>query len=192
MLNIFVIIIALFASASVAVAETASNATPRFPILIVDVKNVLDDSKAAIGAQKKIETQRSAFQDEISAKEKNIRDAEQVLLQQRGKLDEKAYAEKETQLRQKFRDVEKYVQERRQALEKATTQSMGKVRAVMQDIVADIAKKRGAQAVMAKQTALWTLEGNDITAEVSSRLNSQLPDVPVNIDVPEIKKEPAK
>ncbi|NDE90558.1 MAG: hypothetical protein EB059_05390 [Alphaproteobacteria bacterium] len=67
MLNIFVIIIALFASASVAVAETASNATPRFPILIVDVKNVLDDSKAAIGAQKKIETQRSAFQDEISA-----------------------------------------------------------------------------------------------------------------------------
>ena len=45
---------------------------------------------------------------------------------------------------------------------------------------------------MAKQTALWTLEGNDITAEVSSRLNSQLPDVPVNIDVPEIKKEPAK
>ncbi len=184
------------ASAEVAPAPNANAASlPRFPILIVDVKRVLDDSKAAIGAQKKIEAQRSAFQDEISSQEKHIRDAEQELLQLRGKLDEKAYAEKETQLRQKFRDVEKYVQERRATLEKATSQSLGKVRDVMQDIVADIAKKRGAQAVLAKQgnqAVLWSIEGNDITQEVSSRLNTQLPELAVNIDAPVIKKEPAK
>jgi Skp family chaperone for outer membrane proteins len=176
-------------------AQANAPTAPHLPILVVDVKHILDESKAAIGAQKKIEVQRSAFQDEISMQEKHIREAEQDLLQQRGKLDEKAYAEKETQLRQKFRDVEKYVQERRQALEKATTFSMGKVHDVMIEIVADIAKKRGAQAVLAKQgnnAVLWAAEGSDITTEVSNRLNAQLPDVPVNIDLSSPKKETIK
>jgi outer membrane protein len=169
--------------------STAQQMVPRFPILVVDIKRVLDESKASIGAQKKIEAQRSSFQDEITAQEKHIRQAEQELLQQRGKLDEKAYNDKEVQLRQKFRDVEKYVQERRQTLEKATSQSMGKVHDVMQDIVADIAKKRGAQAVLAKQgniAVLWSIEGNDITSEVSALLNTQLPDIAVNIDSPAV------
>lgn len=199
MIRLLAIIMAFWAftaNAEVAPAPNANAATvPRFSILVVDIKRVLDDSKAAIGAQKKIEAQRSAFQDEISSQEKHIREAEQELLQQRGKLDEKAYAEKETQLRQKFRDVEKYVQERRATLEKATSQSLGKVRDVMQEIVADIAKKRGAQAVLAKQgnqAVLWSIEGNDITQEVSSRLNTQLPELAVNIDVPDVKKEPTK
>ncbi|MDX1923501.1 MAG: OmpH family outer membrane protein [Alphaproteobacteria bacterium] len=186
---------AVAAAAEVAPSPPGTAATPRFPILIVDVKHVLDDSKAAISAQKKIEVQRSAFQDEISSQEKKIREAEQELVQQRGKLDEKAYAEKETQLRQKFRDVEKYVQERRATLEKATSQSLGKVHDVMKDIVSDIAKKRGAQLVLAKQgnqAVLWTIDGNDITAEVSARLNAQLPDIAVNIDVPDAKKDPTK
>ncbi len=198
MTRLLAIIIAFWAftaMAEVAPAPPGAPATPRFPILIVDVKHVLDDSKAAISAQKKIEVQRSAFQDEISSQEKKIREAEQELVQQRGKLDEKAYAEKETQLRQKFRDVEKYVQERRATLEKATSQSLGKVHDVMQGIVSDIAKKRGAQLVLAKQgnqAVLWTIDGNDITAEVSARLNAQLPDIAVNIDVPDAKKDPAK
>lgn len=199
MIRLLAIIMACWAFTATAEVAPAANTNAaqvaRFPVLIVDVKRVLDDSKAAIGAQKKIEAQRSAFQDEISSQEKHIREAEQELLQQRGKLDEKAYADKETQLRQKFRDVEKYVQERRATLEKATSQSLGKVRDVMQDIVADIAKKRGAQVVLAKQgnqAVLWSIEGNDITQEVSNRLNAQLPELAVNIDVPDMKKEPAK
>lgn len=195
------IIIALYASFS-AVPVLAADASPnapvsaKLPILIVDVKRVLDDSKAAISAQKKIEMQRSSFQDEITKQEQQIREAEQELAQARGKMDEKAYADKEAQLRQKFRDVEKYVQERRQTLEKATGQTLGKVHDVMLEIVADIAKKRGAQAVLAKQgsnvAVLWSAEGSDITGEVSTRLNTQLPEIAVNIDVPATKKEQPK
>lgn len=196
MVRLLLIIMALTASLAQASEPAGKEPVQAKPILIVNVKSVLDDSKAAISAQKKIEVQRSAFQDEISSQEKHIRDAEQELLQQRGKLDEKAYAEKETQLRQKFRDVEKYVQERRQALEKATSQSLGKVHDVMLEIVADIAKKRNAQAVLAKQgsnvAVLWSIEGSDITSEVSARLNAQLPDIAVNIDAPEAKKAPPK
>ena len=194
----FLFIIALCAAmlGNPAWAVDTSAQAPKLTVLIVDVKKVMDDSKAAISAQKKIEVQRSAFQDEITKQEQRIREGEQELVQARGKLDEKAYADKETQLRQKFRDVEKYVQERRQTLEKATGQSLGKVRSVMLEIVADIAKKRGAQAVLAKQASnvavLWSMDGSEITGEVSARLNSQLPDIAVDIDLPDSKKERSK
>ncbi len=196
MLRFLVIMMLVWGGVAQAVEASPPASAPKIPVLIVDVKKVLDDSRAAINAQKKIEVQRSAFQDEISAQEKHIREAEQDLLQQRGKLDEKAYTDKETQLRQKFREVEKYVQDRRQTLEKATSQSLGKVHDVMREIVADIAGKRGAHVVLAKQgstvSVLWSVDGSDITSEVSNRLNAQLPDVAVNIDVPETRKGHAR
>ncbi|HVY12062.1 MAG TPA: OmpH family outer membrane protein [Alphaproteobacteria bacterium] len=163
-------------------AEPASS-----PLLIVDVKRILDESKASVGAQKKIEAQRAAFQIEIAAKEKFIREAEQDLLNSRGKIDQHAYADKETSLRQQFREVEQYVQERRRLLEQATTLSMGKVRSVLLGIVTEMARRRNAQAVLIKQQVLWAENALDVTDQVLVRLNAQLPDVPVNIPAP---KEP--
>ncbi len=160
------------------------------PILVVDVKRVLDESKASVNVQKKIEAQRSAFQTEIAAKEKSIRDAEQELLASRGKVEAAAYARNENELRQQFRDVEHYVQERRQLLEQATTLSMGKVRSMLIGIVTDMARRKGAQAVLIKQQVLWTEGTLDITDQVLERLNAQLPDLPVNIEAP--KDAPAK
>ena len=153
-------------------------------IYVVDLKRVLDEAKASVGVQKKIEAQRSAFQTEISAKEKFIRDAEQDLLASRNKIESAAYAQKEKELRQKFSEVEQYVQERRRLLEQATTLSMGKVRSVLLGIVTDIAHRRGVQAVLIKQQVLWTENSLDITDQVLERLNKQMPDLPVNIDVP--------
>lgn len=168
-------------------AENAPSTPVAAPILVVDVKRILDESKAAISAQRKIESQRGAFQTEIAGQEKHVRDAEQDLLQQREKLDAAQYAEKENQLRQKFRDVEKYVQERRRALDRATKISMDKVHGVLLDIVTEIAKKRGSQAVLVKQQVLWVPAAQDITDEVLQRLNTQLPDLPVDVVTPATK-----
>lgn len=162
-------------------------AVPATPLLVVDMKRVLDESKAAVGVQKKIEAARSAFQTEIAAQEKQIREAESDLQQQRSKLNQQQFADKENYLRQKFRDVEKYVQERRQALEGATTKAMGTVRRALLDIVTDIAKKRGADMVLIKQQVLWTAPQLEITDEVLQRLNASLPDIAVNIDMPTAK-----
>ena len=160
------------------------------PILVVDMKRLLDESKASVSVQKQIESRRSAFQSEIADKEKNIREDEQALLQSRSKTTEADYAEKENQLRQKFRDVEKYVQERRQLLEQATTASMGRVRSALLGIVTDIAKKRGAHAVLVKQQVMWSESALDITDQVLERLNKELPDVPVAIEPEKPAKTP--
>jgi outer membrane protein len=162
-------------------AAPAAAAIPS-PILVVDVKRVLDESKASVSVQKQMEARRSAFQSEIAEKEKDIRTQEQELVQMRGKTEESAYAEKENQLRQKFRDVEKYVQDRRQLLEQATTSSLGRVRSVLLQIVTDIARKRGAHTVLVKQQVLWSEDALDITDQVLESLNRQLPDVQVAVE----------
>ncbi|MBI3419234.1 MAG: OmpH family outer membrane protein [Proteobacteria bacterium] len=183
-----VLLLALFWALPLFAAEPpAPHATNA--LLVVDVKRILDESKASVSVQKKIEAQRAAFQTEIAAKEKLIRDAEQELLATRGKLEARVYAERENQLRQKFREVEQYVQDRRRLLEQATTLSMGKVRSVLLGIVTEIARRRGAQAVLIKQQVLWAENALDITDQVLERLNAQLPDLPVEIETP---KEPAK
>jgi outer membrane protein len=186
----------LMASAATPPAVTPVVETGK-TILIVDVKRILDESKASVNVQKKIEAQRADFQTEIAAKEKLIRQAEQELVSSRGKLDAAAYSEKENQLRAKFREVEQYVQERRRLLEQATTLSMGKVRSVLLGIVTEMARSRNAQAVLIRQQVLWSEASLDITDEVLQRLNKDLPDVPVNIDTPKDpaavpKKTPAK
>lgn len=168
---------------------------PGKPVLIVDVKRILDESKASVNVQRKIEAQRADFQTEIAAKEKLIREAEQELLASRGKLNAQAYADKENELRKRFRDVEQYVQERRRLLEQATTLSMGKVRSVLLGIVTEMARRRGAQAVLVRQQVLWSESTLDITDEVLQRLNTDLPDLPVTIEAPRdpgAKKAPVK
>ena len=80
------------------------------------------------------------------------------------------------------------MQERRRLLEQATTLSMGKVRSVLLGIVTEISHRRGAQAVLVKQQVLWAENSLDITDQVLERLNTQMPELPVNIEAP---KEPA-
>lgn len=186
-LFVFFLLPLLAAAAPPSAIAPAPNLAPA-PILVVDVKRILDESTASVNVQKKIEAQRAAFQTEIAAKEKQIRDAEQDLLASRGKLSQQAYTDRENQLRQKFREVEQYVQDRRRLLEQATTFSMGKVRSVLLGIVTDIARKRNAQAVLIKQQVLWAENSLDVTNLVLEKLNAALPDLPVNIEAP---KEPA-
>lgn len=197
-------------------SKAATNPTPMLPgpILVVDIKRILDESKAIIAAQRKIEIQREAFQQEIAEQESQIRTLESALQAQRDtkKTDTKRtlatpntqppdtqppdtqpadvqnYAEKESQLRQKFSAVEKYVQERRKALDQATQKVMAQVQGVVMAIVTQDALQKKAQAVLIKQQVLWIAPGQDITDTVLQRLNSRLPDIAVDIAVPAAKR----
>ncbi len=168
-----------------------AQATAPSGVLVVDIKRLLDESTASVNSQKKVEARRSAFQTEIADKEKTIRDAADNLQQQRGKIDATAYAAKEDQLRQQFRDVEQYVQDRRRVLELATANAMNRVRDAMMRIATDIAHKRGAQAVLSKQQVMWSENSIDITDQVLQRLNTELPDIDVVIE-PAAGEPPAK
>jgi len=153
-------------------------------IAVVDVQRILQESLAARSVQKQLETQRAKFQAEIAEREKQLHesDAELKELRNTNANDEKLN-EREQQLRQRFNEMERDVQGKRHALDEGFTNSMGVVRNGLLDVVHEIAKNRGVQAVLLKQQALWYDPSLDMTDEVLAQLNARLIDVPVKIDL---------
>lgn len=153
-------------------------------LVVIDVQRILQESLAARSVQKQLEAQRAKFQAEISVKEKALNDADNELKELRNtNKDAETLPEREQQLRQKFMAMERDVQSKRHALDEAFTNSMGTVRSALLGVVADLAKSRSIQAVLLKQQALWYDPGLDITDAVLAKLNAQLTDVPVKIDL---------
>ena len=160
-------------------------------VLVVDVQRILDESLAAKSVQKQIESQRSKFQTDISKEENDLRQAETDLSKAHDKLNADIYAEREQQLRQRFLTVERHVQARRKVLDQAFSDSMNRVRGGLLDIVTDVAHQHGANLVLNKQQIVWTDKAQDVTDEVLSRLNSKLPQVPVQMAPEEKAEQPA-
>lgn len=173
------------AVAPVGVAPPARLAVgPENRLVVIDVQRILQESLAARSVQKQLEAQRARFQSEISSKEKALNDADNELKELRNtNKDAETLPEREQQLRQKFMAMERDVQSKRHALDEAFTNSMGAVRNALLAVVADLAKTKGIQAVLLKQQALWYDPSLDITDAVLTKLNAQLTEVPVKIDL---------
>lgn len=153
-------------------------------VAIVDVQRVLQTADAAKSVQQQLDAQRSKFQTEIAAEEKDLRESEQKLVKLRETAQTNDYVEQEQKLQQRFLSVERHVQARRKALDQAYTDSMNKVRKGIVDIVSEIAKEKGVNLAVVKQQVIWNDGNVDITDEVIKRLDKALPNVQVNV-VPE-------
>ena len=70
--------------------------------LIVDVQRVLDESEAAKGVQKQLDSQRARFQTETEKEENQLRQSEQELGKAHDHLSADAYTDREQQLRQRL------------------------------------------------------------------------------------------
>lgn len=165
----------LLVSASAMAAIPAQLPSP--VIAIVDVQRIMQESLAAKSAQKQLEAQRSKFQSEIAKEENGLRQAEQDLAKQRATLPAPDYADREQQLRQRFATVETHVQSRRKLLDQSYTDAMNTVRTALLEVVGKVAREHGANLAVVKQQALWTDQPLDITDEVLSRLDREMPKV---------------
>ena len=147
--------------------------------LVVDVQRILDESEAAKGVQKQLNAERVRFQSETEKEENQLRQAEQDLGKQHAHLGNDAYSEREQQLRQHFVDVERHVEKRRRLLDQSFTDAMNQVRDRLLQIVQAVAKEKGANLALVKQQILWSGKTLDVTDEILSRLNKELPQVTV-------------
>lgn len=147
--------------------------------LMVDVQRILDESEAAKGVQKQLDSQRVRFQSETEKEENQLRQAEQELGKAHDRLSAEAYSDREQQLRQRFIAVERHVEVRRKLLDQSFTDAMNVVRDHLLTIVQTVAHEKGANLVLVKQQILWADKPLDVTDEVLTRLNKALPQVAV-------------
>jgi len=176
---------------SLAAAQQAAPAPLPTPVvLIVDLPQVLRDTKAAKEVQSAVNQQYSGYAKEVAQQEDELQKGRGELERQRTVLAPDVYNSRARELQQRYDELSKVVQNRQQALQQSYKEAMTKVENAALEVIADLVKERKANLVMAKQALVFEDESMDITAETIARLDKKLPSVPVNLPKPEAEAAP--
>jgi outer membrane protein len=159
-------------------------------VLVVDVKSLLQNSKAAKMVRNQIEQKQKQFAAEISHQEEALRKERDALQRQQSSMTPQALNQKGREFQQKYNQLDHTVQLKRQILEKANGEGFGKINQQMIRIIADIAKTRKANLVLERSELVLFDRKFDVTDEVLQKLDEQLPTMTVSFTNP-TQPEPA-
>lgn len=146
-------------------------------IIIVDVQQILHDSRVAKSIQKQMDEHTERYTKEVSKKENELRQTQDELERQRTVLTHKAFNAKMRNFQHRYDTLDHSVQMTRQALQQAYNNAMTKVENTAVKIISNIAAQRNANLVITKAAVLFEAPGLDITKEVIRRLDTKLPKV---------------
>lgn len=163
-------------------AATAQQIPPAV-IAVVQVQTIMSEAKAAQSIQQQIEQQRSQYQAEISAEEIRLRELEQELARQRSVLSPEAYAGKRREFEDQVATVQRSVQDRRRALDKAYGEGLRLVQEELTAVIGEIAQEQGITLVLPVSQTLFAETALRITPEALKRLDERLP--AVKLEFPE-------
>ncbi len=161
------------------VPPVQAQATGVLGIAVIDTQGIYRESDAVMGLQKRIDAQRSAYQEELRKKEESLRTADQELARQRTILSAEAFAQKRRELEEQVATLQGEVQSRRKGLEKQFKQGMKQVQEVLVEIARAIAEEREVDLVIEKSAVVLVRPELEITSEVLKRLNQKLSKVEI-------------
>lgn len=171
------VLLAAVATGSAASAQPASAPVPT--IMIVDITQILRESKAAKAVQAQLDKETVSYSKEVSKQENELQKMRDELERQRTVLSHEALTARTRAYQQRFDALDKSVQAKRQALQKSYNEAMSKVENAALKIIADIAKERKATLVITRAAVLFEADGLDVTQEAIGRLDKKLPTVTV-------------
>ena len=142
-------------------------------IAVVNMQQILKESKAAQNIQEQLDKQRGAFQKEVTEQEKDLKDTEKKLAEVFETLSAEELAAKKKDFENKLLDARKLVQKRRGALEDAAGVAMKELRAEITAVVSNIADEGQYDLVLTRQNVVIVQESHDITAQVLKALDKK-------------------
>lgn len=147
--------------------------------VVVDSTQVMNESTAVKDVQRQIEDKRKEYQKEISTKEEELRKEHEKLMAEQSQKPATDFEQKQKDFEKKVEKVKFFVDTRRQKLEEAYGDALGKINDVFMRVVQEIAKKKEAAIALQRQMVIFMDKDMDITAEVVTALNKELSKVPV-------------
>ena len=163
------------------VAAAAQAALPTPAIVVVDMMQIMRDAKAAKDVQAQVQNDMNAYTKEVSKREDDLKHLSDQLERQRTALAPDVFAAKSQEYQQRYTALDHDVQTKRQAMQQTYSDAMTKVETMALQIIADVARERKANMVVAKAALLYMADGIDVTAEVTRRLDEKLPTMVVNL-----------
>jgi outer membrane protein len=176
-------ILLLAAIAASTALPTAANAQARGGVIIVDTANVLSNCTACKAAQTQLEqrgatlrTRVQTLQQQLQTEGKPIQDAVNAL---NGKQPDAALQQRITAFQTKERNAQQEIQNSQRQLQSTAAHVQQQVGARLIQIVEQSRARRGASIAVAKDSTLANDTSIDVTSEVLTALNQQLPSVSV-------------
>ena len=163
---------------------TAAEAQSKLPppaIVVVDMMEIMRDAKAAKNVQTQVQDEMNAYTKEVARREDELKQLSDQLERQRTALAPDVFAARSQEYQQRYTALDHDVQGKRQAMQQSYSEAMTKIENTALQIVADVARERNANMVVAKAALLYMADGIDVTAEVTRRLDAKLPSVAVNL-----------
>ena len=149
-------------------------------ITYIDLKYVLNNSKAGKSAQDYLKKTFNEKQKEFMKIEKELKKEEQDLIAKKDQLSKDEYKKKSDSLRNK---VVKYQADRRQSLEKITKQRSDAKKALLSKldpILKNYISENNITVVIDKKNIIAAQNNVDITNIIVEKLNKELPSLKIN------------
>jgi outer membrane protein len=159
----------------------AQQGLPPPAVVVVDMTQIMRDSKAAKDIQAQVQKEMDSYSREVSLKENDLKVLQDDLERQRTVLAPEVFSARSQEYQQRYSALDREVQVKRQEMQQSYSDAMTKVEGVALQIVADVAKERKANMVVAKAALLYMDDGLDVTAEVTKRLDDKVPTMTVNL-----------
>lgn len=149
----------------------------------VNLQEVGQKAKAALGAGQKIDQYRTSVEGRIREREDALRQEEQALGRRRSILAPDAFRAEEAKFREKVDLAQREFQQIGRQLQQATLEAQQTINEQMSKIIRDIAVERGVNIVLnqGQVTFIQPLDQFDITAAVIARMDEVLPEISVNL-----------
>lgn len=177
-----ILISAMLAATAIAVPATAQ-AQQRPSILIVDTDRVASDCTAckAAGTQlqqreSQLRTRAQQLQQQLQTEGKPLQDAVTAL---KGKEPDAALQQRITAFQTKERGAQQELSNSQRTLQSTAANVNQQIGAKLLQVVEQVRARRGASVVMAKSGTIASDTSIDVTGEVLTALNQQLPSVSV-------------
>jgi len=172
-------------------APAATGGPPTLTVIVVDVQKLLQESKAAKMVREQIEAKRAEYAKEISHQEQMLQQERDALQKQASSLSQEALNAKGRAFQEKVNDLDRTVQSKRQALEKSNADALQKIQESMVKIISQIAKDRKANLVLQRSELVLFDQQFDVTDQVLSKLDEDLPTLQVTFVEPQTPAAPA-
>lgn len=165
-----------------AVSEVSQNLSMMNGIVVIDVKKVLSDSLAAKSILKDLNDKMAEYQVEINKKSTALQKKHDMLKEQSNVLAENVVNEKQQEIFQQLKLLEKDVKKKKEKLQSAYVTTLQKIEAKVMEIIEVISKKNDYNMVLTRENLLYYQNLTDISGEVISRLNSELPKIKLSLN----------
>jgi outer membrane protein len=142
-------------------------------IAVVNIDKVLRDAKATERVRVLLDEKREEFQNDFATREASLLQIEKDLQSKRTLLSEEAYRAEVAQFQNEVASIQKEIQFKRQAIDKAFQEAQDEIRALAAEIVAEIAGSQKLDVVINKSSALVFRQDLDITEAVITQLNER-------------------